>query len=368
MVRVGLNLLYLAPGATGGMETYARALLPRLPDSWPEARFIAFAGRELAAEWRARPWHPAIRLVELPVCSATRVRRAAVEQSLLAAALARHRVELVHSLGTTTPLLARARTVVTIHDVIYKRHPDAHAGVLSKGMALLVPLAARRARRIVTHSEASAGDIRRFLGVRAEKIDVVPIGPGLDLVAEPTPEAELRSRLGLADGPFVLSPSARRAHKNLERLIEAMRSVDATLVLPGYVTSLDERLLAHADGARVVLAGWLSDADMDGLYRAATCLAFPSLAEGFGLPVLEAMRRGLPVACSDATSLPELAGDAALLFDPRDTAAIAAAVGRLVSDAGLRRELAVKGRAQAERFSWDSAARATVASYHEALG
>jgi glycosyltransferase involved in cell wall biosynthesis len=367
MPRIGLDLLYLAPGATGGMEVYARALVPRVAAAWPDARFTAFAGRELAAEWRERPWHPAIRLVELPVRSSTRVRRTLAEQTLLAAALGRHRVDLVHGLGNTMPLLAPARAVVTIHDLIFKRFPEAHAGVLSRGVALLVPLAARRAERIVTGSQATAADLQRFLGVPREKVDVVPYGPGADLAGAATPEEELRSRLGLGDGPLVLSPSARRPHKNLERLLDAMRSVDATLVLPGYATAFDDALRRRADGVQAVFCGWLSDADMEGLYGAATCLAFPSLAEGFGLPVLEAMRRGLPVACADATSLPELAGDAALLFDPLDTDAIAAAVARLVADADLRRELAAAGRARAGRFSWAAAAEGTVAAYRRAL-
>ena len=364
---VGLNLLYLEPGATGGMEVYARALVPRLPAAWPGARWVAFAGRELAREWRAAPWHPAIRLVELPARAATRVRRTAAEQALLAGAVARHRIDLLHSLASTTPLLAPARTVVTVHDVIYKRHPDAHAGLLSRGMALLVPAAVRRARRVITVSHAAAGDLGRFLGVPPDAVDVVALGPGLEPQGPATPEAELRDRLGTGEGPLVLSPSARRPHKNLARLIEAMRGLDATLVLPGYPTPFDEELRERAGGARVLFAGWVSDADLEGLYRASTCLAFPSLAEGFGLPVLEAMRRGLPVACADATSLPEVAGGAALLFDPTDVGAIRAAVERLLGDEALREDLRRRGRERAAGFSWDATAAGTVASYRRAL-
>jgi glycosyltransferase involved in cell wall biosynthesis len=367
MPRIALDLLYLAPGATGGMEVYARALVPRLVAAWPEARFVVFAGQELAAEWRARPWHRALRLVELPVSSATRVRRTVAEQTLLAGAIGRHDIDLVHSLANTTPLLAPAPAVLTVHDLIHRRFPEAHAGLLSHGVELLVSLAARRARRIVAVSQATAGDLRDLLDVPADKVDVVPSGPGVDPVGAPTPEPELRARLGLGDGPLVLSPSARRPHKNLARLLDAMRSVDATLVVPGYPTVFDGDLSARAGTARVVFCGWVSAADLEGLYRAATCVALPSLAEGFGLPVLEAMRRGVPVACADATALPEVAGDAALLFDPLDTGAIAEALQRLVTDAGLRRELAAAGRARAERFSWDAAAAGTVATYRRVL-
>src|SRR5690348_17299426 len=131
MPRVGLNLLYLAPGDTGGTETYARALVPRLPEAWPEAEWVVVAGAELGGE---PPLADGVRVVRLPVSSRTRVRRSAVEQTLLAGAIVRARLDLLHSLGTTTPLLAPGPQVVTIHDVIYKHHPDAHPGVLTRGM------------------------------------------------------------------------------------------------------------------------------------------------------------------------------------------------------------------------------------------
>jgi glycosyltransferase involved in cell wall biosynthesis len=145
----------------------------------------------------------------------------------------------------------------------------------------------------------------------------------------------------------------------------------AALVLPGYPSPFDDELRAVAERAgvadRVHLCGWVGDADLEGLYRAATCLAFPSLAEGFGLPVLEAMARSLPVACSGVSALPEVAGDAALLFDPLSTEAIAGAVAALLHDPALRARLVARGREQAARFSWDRTARDTVASYERTL-
>jgi glycosyltransferase involved in cell wall biosynthesis len=364
MPRVGLNLLYLAPGDTGGTETYARALVPRLPEAWPEAEWVVFAGAELAGE---PPLADGVRVVRLPVSSRTRVRRSAVEQTLLAGAIVRGRLDLLHSLGTTTPLLAPGPQVVTIHDVIYKHHPDAHPGVLTRGMQVLVPAAARRAQRIIVPSEAVAEDLQTYLGVGHEKVDVVPEGPGAEPVAEPSPEGELRRRLHLPGGPLVLAVSARRPHKNLSRLIEAMRGIDATLVLPGYPTAFDDELKAEAQGAPVVFAGWVSDADLEGLYAAATCMVFPSLAEGFGLPVLEAMRRGVPVACSSTTALGEVAGDAALTFDPESVDAIRAAIRTLLGDADERERLIARGRSRAAEFSWAAAAAGTVASYRRAL-
>jgi glycosyltransferase involved in cell wall biosynthesis len=370
--HIGLNLLYLAPGETGGMETYARALVPRLPEAMPEARFTAFAGRELATQWRSAPWHPAIRLVGLPVSSATRVVRSAAEQSLLAVAALRRQIEVLHSLGNVAPL-AGPPSVVTVHDLIYRRHPETTSTLLTRGAEMLVPAACRRARRIIVPSQATENDLRDLLGVPPQKIDVVPEGPGLTTPVQPTPGAELRTRLGLGDGPLVLSVSARRPHKNLSRLIAAMAAVPgATLVLPGYASAYEEGLRADARVAgvadRVAFVGWVSDADLEGLYAAAVCLVFPSLAEGFGLPVLEAMARGVPVACSGVSAMPEVAGDAALLFDPASTDAIAGALRHLLEDPALRARLAERGRARAATFSWERAAQGTAATYRRALG
>jgi glycosyltransferase involved in cell wall biosynthesis len=375
MAVVGLNMLYLAPAETGGMETYARELVPRLVRAADDGmRFVAFVGTELGDEMREQPWAPGLRAVRVPVSSRTRAARSAAEQTLLAVAIRRAGVELLHSLATTTPMVPGPPTIVTIQDLIYRRFPETHRGVLAAGMAALTRGAVARARRIIAPSEATAADLRSLLAVPRDKIDVVPLGPGTERHVAPTPEAELRARLGLGGAPIVLSPSAKRPHKNLTRLVQAVASlsdVDAVLVVPGYASTYEDDLAAEAERAgaadRVRFTGWVSDADLEGLYAAATCVAFPSLAEGFGLPVLEAMRRGVPVACADATALPEVAGDAALLFDPLSVAQIAGAVRRLLSDAALRGDLAARGREQAARFTWDRTARGTLDAYERVL-
>jgi glycosyltransferase involved in cell wall biosynthesis len=262
--------------------------------------------------------------------------------------------------------------VTTILDVIYKRYPETHRGVLSWGMRALVPLAARRSRRILTISEASKADIVRFLDLSPDRVDVTYLGPGLPDDVTPTPEDELRRRLRLGDEPIVLTVSAKRPHKNLERLISAVGTLDtpAKLVVPGYATPFEEALRAHAKRVapgRVIFTGWVDSQTLEGLYRAATCFVFPSLAEGFGLPVLEAMARGIPVGCSDRSSLPELGGEAVLYFDPDDTAAIADAITTLFRDVGLRSRLAEAGPMQARKFTWEATARGTIQSYERAL-
>jgi glycosyltransferase involved in cell wall biosynthesis len=264
--------------------------------------------------------------------------------------------------------------VTTILDVIYKRFPETHAGILRYGMAVLVPIAARRSRRVIAISEAGKADIVELLGVPPERVDVTLLGPGLSNDGPSVPEDELRKHLGLGQGPIVLTVSAKRPHKNLGRLLEAFgrlpEASDAVLVVPGYATTFEQELQRGTPaGARnkVRFVGWLEDAELDGLYRAATCLVFPSLAEGFGLPVLEAMIRGTPVACSSASSLPEVAGEAALYFDPTDVEAITRALRQMLEDPTLRAQLRQAGFDRARGFSWGSTARATVSSYERAL-
>ena len=143
------------------------------------------------------------------------------------------------------------------------------------------------------------------------------------------------------------------------------------LVLPGYATGHEADLQAAARGARIAgdvrMTGWFPAADVEGLYALASLFVFPSLYEGFGLPVLEAMCRGVPVACSNTSSLPEVAGDAALLFDPHDTGQMAAAIRRLLVDSELAQTLVARGRGQCARFSWRAMAEGTIAAYERAM-
>jgi len=311
--------------------------------------------------------------MQLPVSAVSRGRRVLAEQTSLPRAARRAGIDLLHNLFTTAPALAGVPQVTTILDLIYKRFPEAHAGFLSQGMRMLVPLSARRSTRIIAISEATKADVVSFLGVDPGRVDVTYLAPGFTGAVDPEPEATLRERHSLGDAPIVLSVSAHRPHKNLERLIDAIAVLERpfVLVVPGYATRWESELAAHVRRRgvqeRVRLLGWLGDGELEGLYAAATCMAFPSLAEGFGLPVLEAMARGLPVACSNATSLPEVAGEAALYFDPLDIPAMTGAIERLLGDAQLRERLAAAGREQAARFTWERTAEGTRRSYERAL-
>jgi glycosyltransferase involved in cell wall biosynthesis len=373
-LAVGLNALHLVPGETGGSELYARRLIAALAAADDPPRLVVFAPDEAAASLAADPWAERVEIVRVPVHARKRARRVLAEQTTLRRAVARARVDLLHNLFTTAPALPGVPQVTTILDVIYKRFPEAHKGVLTQGMRLLVPLAARRSRRVLTLSQAAKDDIVRFLRIPSGRVDVTYLGPALH-ETDPVPEDELRRRLGLGNEPIVLTVSAKRPHKNLERLFEAFLGVKAegqpTLVVPGYPTFHEPVLRARAEalggGARIRFTGWLEDELLDGLYRAASCFVFPSLAEGFGLPVLDALVRGTPTACSNASSLPEVGGDAVLYFDPMDVGEMTRSIERLLADATLRERLRRAGPERARRFTWERTAEATLASYERAL-
>jgi glycosyltransferase involved in cell wall biosynthesis len=366
--RLGINLLYLVPRQVGGTEIYARRLVAALARRVPE--IVVFCGIEAAETLPDPEWPGNVRVVRAPVRCVVKPVRLAAELSWLPVAADHHGVELLHSLGTTAPLHGRAVRVTTVHDLIYEHFPGAFPPLARRGLQLVVPAGARRSTRVQVSSSFTKGDVVEHFGLDPERVDVVPLGLGMRDVPAPTPEAELRTRLGLGARPVLLSVNAALPHKNLERLIRAVaRLPEPVLALVGHAGRDSERLQALAAklgvAERVRLTGWLTDEDLEGLYRLAAGFVYPSLHEGFGMPVLEAMRRGTPVACADATSLPEVVGDAALLFDPTDADAIAAAAGRLL--AGDTADLVERGRARAAGFGWERTADAALESYLRAL-
>jgi glycosyltransferase involved in cell wall biosynthesis len=374
-MHVGFNLIFLVPGETGGMEVAARELIPALLQAAPPGtRFTAFVNREAAAA-KDGPWGELLPALTVPVDARNRVQWVRGEQLLLPRLAAREGVDLVHSLASTAPARGRFRRVVTVHDLIYARFPEAHAGIRDMGMRVLVPLAVRRSDRVIVDSHSTRRDLVELLGTPAERIDVVPLGVGTVRRCKPLPERELRERLGLGGRPVVLSLSAKRPHKNLAALIGALAQLPAErrplLVLPGYQTPHEAELRERARAAGVQedvrFLGWLSGEEFEGLWRVAQAFVYPSLYEGFGLPVLEAMTRGVAVACSNATSLPEVAGDAALTFDPTDERAIAAAIERLLGDPAEAERLRARGLQRAHEFTWQRTAQMTLESYARVL-
>lgn len=373
-LRAGVNAVFLEPGM-GGLETYVLQLVPAILRAHPGVALTIVcnrAGRELMT---AQPWSSSVRL--LTPRASRRGLRAAYELGPLGVTAGR-RFDVLHSPALTAPLATRAANVVVIADTTWITVPDLGRGQATtvRFWRAAVPRVARRADRVIAISKASVADIQTHLRVPDDRIDVVPLGFGNPPHSPPTPRDELGGRLGLGGGPIVLNVAMKKLHKNQLRLVEALPAIraavpEAQLVLPGAPTPYEDRLRAEAKrlgvAGAVIFPGYVSDEDLEGLYAAAGVFAFPSLNEGFGLPVLEAMVRGVPVVTSTVSSLPEVAGDAALLVDPTSVEEIGQAVIRVLTDDRERRRLVSAGRGRPEAFSWERCAQATLASWERAL-
>jgi glycosyltransferase involved in cell wall biosynthesis len=379
-VHVGLNLLHLVPEA-GGSGRYSRELLRAMLAVDPLLRVTAFVSRELPEDLPAQDWGGRVEWVRLPVTvthgppgNMVFTMRA---QWLTMPRLARQRgLDLVHGLTNIAPIaMPGLPSVVTLLDLIWIHYPETLSRRATIGMRMTAPPSARLATRVIAISEAAKRDIVATLGLAESKIDVTPLGIRVDASAPRSAEADVRAELDLGSAPVILSVAQKREHKNLAGLIRAFALLEdrrPMLVLPGAPTPHEEQLRALASelgvADRVRFPGWLSSPDLEALYRLSTCFVLPSFEEGFGLPVLEAMGRGVPVACSNVSSLPEVAGDAAELFDPSAPEDIARAVTRLLGEPARRVELVSRGEARCRDFTWERTARATLASYERALG
>jgi glycosyltransferase involved in cell wall biosynthesis len=370
-LRIGLNLLYLTKGS-GGAGRYASELMRAFVEHAPETRLTGFVTTH-ADELLDEPWAEAVEWVRYDLPPGTR--RALLTQMLhVPAAAARRRLDVLHSPANIGVLKTfRSVNVVTLLDLIWL-HPETSALSDRERFTtrLVFTRCARAADRVLTISEATKRDLVATIGLDPERIDVTPLGVAVD-EAERVDEHELRSRLGLGEAPFVLVVAQKQPHKNLSSVIRALSELDpgVNLVLAGAPAPHQHELQALAAklgvAERVRFVDWVSDDELRALYRTTRAFVLPSFIEGFGLPVLEAMRHGTPVACSRLSALPEVAGDAALLFDPHDQGSVTEAVRRLLNDEELRAELVRRGRERVSQFTWRRTAQLTLDAYRRAL-
>jgi glycosyltransferase involved in cell wall biosynthesis len=275
------------------------------------------------------------------------------EQVTLPRRLRRERAALVHVPNCFLPLRRPCPGVVTIHDLAWEDHPDDFARTTAFKYRTLAPRAVRSAERVICVSEFTRDDVVRRYGIDAGKVRVIGEAPSLAIGdGQPPP------------GPYILAVGDLRRKKNFGRLVEAFArlrrdGLPHRLVIAGRDSGEGGRLCA--DG--VELPGYVPERELDALMRGADLLVHPSLYEGFGLVIVEAMARGVPVAAARAGALPETGGDAAVYFDPLDVADMAGAIERALADP----DLAARGRVRAGSLSWDTAAEQTAAVYRELL-
>jgi glycosyltransferase involved in cell wall biosynthesis len=281
------------------------------------------------------------------------------EQFLVPRLLRRERVDAVHAPNCFLPLRRPCPGVVTVHDLAFEAHPEDFARTTGWKFRVIARRAVRSAERVICVSEFTRGEVCERYGADPARMRVIPLAAAMpEGSADPPP------------GRYLAAVGDLRPRRNLPLLAAAFRRLHEAglphrLVIAGHDYGVAQDVRAAAGGAPVEITGYLPDDEMDALIRGAELLAYPSLYEGFGLPMLEAMVRGTPVAAARATALPETAGDAAAFFDPHDPADMAATIRRVLEEPRFRDELIARGRARAASFSWADTAARTAAVYRE---
>ncbi len=257
------------------------------------------------------------------------------------------------------PTLPATRTILTVHDLSFLVLPETFPPPLRRYLEQSVPRSVARADLVLADSEATRRDLIRLLGISSKNVAVLYSGVSPDFTPHAAPDEaqRIRARYGLEER-YILTVGTVQPRKNYRRLMEAVEPLGVQLVIVGRPAWLAEPILAEAERRPYVhLPGFIADGDLPALYRQATLFAFPSLYEGFGLPPLEAMACGTPVVASNASSVPEVVGEAGLLVEPKDVAGWTAAMGRLLEDAALRHQLREAGLRRAAAFTWETAGR-----------
>ncbi|MBN2303015.1 MAG: glycosyltransferase family 4 protein [Anaerolineae bacterium] len=362
-----------------GIGRYVRELIQALAghdDQTPYRLFVAGAKRpslppapgpnfewrptRITPLWFARVWHRA--QLPLPVETFT------------------GRVKLYHATDfTLPPVLPGTRTLLTVHDLSFVRAPETSTPVLKAYLDRVVPRSVRRAAHVLADSQATKDDLVELYGTSPDKITVLLSGVGARFkpVTDQAARQAARQRYDIPGNPYVLSIGTVQPRKNYARLIEALAALgpaytDTHLVIVGGRGWLDSPIYRAVDdfgmAGRVHFTGFVQDEDLPALYSDACCLAYPSLYEGFGFPVLEAMACGTPVVTSTISSMPEVAGDAALMVDPYDVEALTDALRQLlVCDSLHAADMVARGFEQAARFTWARVAQQLRAVYERVL-
>jgi glycosyltransferase involved in cell wall biosynthesis len=377
-MRIGIDARFFGPVGKG-LGRYTERLIENLERIGGEHEFVVFLRKENFDVYRPASTKFRKVLADFRWYSLA-------EQIRFPPLIRRERIDLMHFPHFNVPVLTPCPFVVTIHDLILFRYPTKRATTLNAAMyglkyaayRLTIALAAWRARAIITVSECTKRDIVRELKVKPGRVTVTyEAADGVEIGQLTIPGTFSLEARGIRK-PYFLYVGNAYPHKNLERLLEVFASLrksglETQLVLVGKMDHFYERLKIEAErlgllaGSDVIFYGYAEEAELAELYRRARAYVFPSLLEGFGLPPLEAMRYGTPVAAAGSSCLPEILDDAAIYFDPEDLDDMAKAMRRLHEDEALRAELSARGKRRVARFSWRECAERTYQTYLSSL-
>jgi len=377
-LRIGIDTLAVIPSEIGGTHTYLTKLienLARIDRSNEYFLFVAPWNKDLF-QTEQENFQPMISNVPAKPLAI----RATYEQMILPFLAWKNKIDVFHFPANVSPFILPCPCVLTIHDVTPLVFPELTPAILRYYWNITFRTSGRLAHLIITVSHSAKKDLVKLLGISEEKIEVIYHGSELE-----TPELEDKSYLepvqnkGKSDVPYILWVGKMYSHKNLTRLLYAYKRLKKTyqnmshrLVLcgmkswgyPSFVKTVEDLNLEN----KVVFKGYVPDGELKSMYSNASLFVFPSLVEGFGFPILEAMSYGVPVITSNCGAMVEIAGDAALLVDPYSVDEIAEAIYDVLTNESLREDLVKKGLERASQFSWEKTARETLAVYKAACG
>jgi glycosyltransferase involved in cell wall biosynthesis len=356
---------------SAGMKTYVRELVARLPVEAPDLRFVVFSNEAL------HTGGPNVRIET--ISEFTAVNGALGEQVVYPRHLRRGGADLIHYMSVYAPRRSTQAYVYTIHDLIHLRFPSYFSWKVPLYYRLVVGPVARGAQAVITDANATVADLGQLLGVTPNHVNVVPLGVSqrfsLDDAERSKRGVAARARFGI-ERPYFLYAGNHRPHKNLATLIRAWRdgidtACDLVVTEAGPLDAdaggLEAARRSNAPDGKLHLPGHVALEELISLYAGCVAAVQPSLYEGFGLSVLEAMACGAPVIIAQTPALLEVGGDAVTSFPPTDAAALSRIMTRLLTDDVEGERLASAGRERVRAFTWSSTARATAAVYREAL-
>ncbi|MHB8846030.1 MAG: glycosyltransferase family 4 protein [Nitrospirota bacterium] len=362
-VRIGINILYLIPGKAGGLETVFRNILAALRTIDTANEYTIFTNRETSGSVEAQG---NVHVVTCPVNASFRPGKHAWEQVVFPFWLKRYNIDILLSPGNVTPFCSPCPSITVINDAIPFVRPENFTFLERSVLKALFLLSARRSSAVLTLSESAKGDVILHLNIPQSKVHVFPLAAEDRFHPAASGCSAVPARYGIK-APYLICIASSRPYKNIGNLIRAFAAlkrehgIPHQLVITGLagrahdtVRDLAAALLARED---IVFAGFVPDCDLPELYSCAIASIYPSLYEGFGLPVLESMACGTPVISSNAASLPEVIGDAGVLFDPRNIDNMSASIYSVISSEPLRQSLREKGLLRARLFSWNRSAK-----------
>ena len=377
-MKIGVNTLFMIPGEVGGTETYLRHTLLAMVTVSPETGLVLFTNRENDRILREKLAEcEKVEFIRLDFSAANRYARIVREQLELPGKVRLAGVDVLWSPGYTMPYRTCCPQVVTIHDMQYKNHPDDFTILVLIVTGCLVEMAARRSRRIIAVSQFTKKEIVKYTSVSEKKIDVIheAVDPAFGLGPDAGTPHRLAAALTGSDKPYILTVANSYPHKNLDSLAKAFclleRRIPHILIIVGKPglgeKKLEDALTGLGDPSRVVRLSGLVGEDLISLYQGADLFVFPTLYEGFGLPILEAMAARVPVVTSRFASVPEVGGNNAIYCDVNNSSDLSCTIEEVLARSPRERDVHLTAaQSWAARFSWKKTARQTLASLRKA--